>query len=122
MTGGTEGGGGKISSGHNTRWGREEVESMLSQRRWTDTDGTGVRAQLLAQKQIHQLESQAMTDVCKQELAPSAGASRRYLGGVAAALAELTSLSTARRDAGVVRARAADRGDVATRSTSTASR
>lgn len=59
MTGGTEGGGGKINSGHNTRWGREEVESMLSQRRWTDTDGTGVRAQLLAQKQIHQLESQA---------------------------------------------------------------
>jgi hypothetical protein len=60
VTGGTEGGGGKISSGHNTRWGREEVESMLSQRRWTDTDGTGVRAQLLAQKQIHQLESQAL--------------------------------------------------------------
>ena len=60
MTGGTEGGGGKASSAHNTRWGREEVESMLAQRRWTDTDGTGVRAQLLAQKQLHQLESQAL--------------------------------------------------------------
>lgn len=60
MTGGTEGGGGKGSSDHNTRWGREEVESMLSQRRWTDTDGTGVRAQLLAQKEIHQLESQGL--------------------------------------------------------------
>ena len=55
MTGGTEGGGGKISGGHNTRWGREEVESMLAQRRWSDTDGTGVRAQLLAQKEIHQM-------------------------------------------------------------------
>jgi hypothetical protein len=61
VTGGTEGGGGKIGGGQNTGWGREEeVESMLAQRRWTDTDGTGVRAQLLAQKQIHQLESQAL--------------------------------------------------------------
>jgi hypothetical protein len=57
VTGGTEGGGGKTSSGQNTRWGREEVESMLAQRRWTDTDGTGVRAQLLAQKELHQMES-----------------------------------------------------------------
>jgi hypothetical protein len=30
---------------------------MVSQRRW-DTDGTGVRAQLLAQKELHQLENQ----------------------------------------------------------------
>jgi hypothetical protein len=56
VTGGTEGGGGKTSSGHNTRWGREEVESMLAQRRRSYTDGTGVRAQLLAQKEIHQFE------------------------------------------------------------------
>jgi hypothetical protein len=60
VTGGTEGGGGKISGGDNTRWGREEVESMLAQRRWTDTDGTGVRAQLLAQKQLHQMESHTL--------------------------------------------------------------
>jgi len=46
VTGGTEGGG-------------QEVESMVAQHRWTDTDGTGVRAQLLAQKEIHQLESQS---------------------------------------------------------------
>ena len=58
MRGGTEGGGGKTSVGQNTRWGREEVESMLAERRWADTDGTGVRAQLLAQKEIHQLETQ----------------------------------------------------------------
>lgn len=61
MTGGTEGGGGKISGGDNTRWGREEVESMLAQRRWTDTDGTGVRAQLLAQKEIHQMALEGQT-------------------------------------------------------------
>ncbi len=34
---------------------------MLAQRRWTDTDGTGVRAQLLAQKELHQMESQPQT-------------------------------------------------------------
>ncbi len=47
MTGGSEG-------------RREEVASMLTQRSWTDTDGTGVRAQLLAQKQLHELESQTL--------------------------------------------------------------
>lgn len=31
---------------------------MVTQRRWTDTDGTGVRAQLLAQKELHEHESQ----------------------------------------------------------------
>lgn len=46
MTGGTE--------------GREGGESILAQRQWTDTDGTGVRAQLLAQKEIHQLQSQTL--------------------------------------------------------------
>lgn len=55
MRGGIEGGG-KTSGGQKTRWGHEEVESMLMQRRW-DTDGTGVRAQLLAQKELHQLQS-----------------------------------------------------------------
>lgn len=29
---------------------------MVTQRRWTDTDGTGVRAQLLAQKELHEHE------------------------------------------------------------------
>ena len=57
MRGGFEGGG-KTGGGQKTRWGHEEVESMVSQRRWTDTDGTGVRAQLLAQKELHQLENQ----------------------------------------------------------------
>ncbi len=57
MRGGTEGGGEKISGGRNTRWAREEVESMMMQRRW-DTDGTGVRAQLLAQKELHEMETQ----------------------------------------------------------------
>jgi len=60
VRGGTEGGGGKMITGQNTRWGQEEVESLLAQRRWTDIDGTGVRAQLLAQKELHQLESQAL--------------------------------------------------------------
>ncbi len=59
MRGGIEGGGEKIMGGEHTRWGREEVESMLTQRRWTDTDGTGVRAQLLAQKELHQMENQS---------------------------------------------------------------
>jgi len=58
VRGGTEGGGEKLSGGQNTRWGREEIESMVTQRRWTDTDGTGVRAQLLAQKELHQQETQ----------------------------------------------------------------
>jgi hypothetical protein len=60
VRGGTEGGGEKFTGGRNTRWGEEEIESMVSQRRWTDTDGTGVRAQLLAQKELHQMESQAL--------------------------------------------------------------
>jgi hypothetical protein len=30
---------------------------MLAERKWTDTDGTGVRAQLLAQKQLYQMAS-----------------------------------------------------------------
>lgn len=58
MRGGTEGGGEKLRGGRNTRWEREEIESMVTQRRWTDTDGAGVRAQLLAQKELHQLECQ----------------------------------------------------------------
>ena len=59
MRGGIEGGG-KTSGGQKTRWGHEEVESMDTQRRWMDTDGTGVRAQLLAQKELHQMESHAL--------------------------------------------------------------
>lgn len=50
MRGGTEGGGAR--GGRNTRWQREEVESMWYR------DADGVRAELLAQKEIHQMEIQ----------------------------------------------------------------
>ena len=44
----------------NTRWQSEDVEAMLGSRRWGGArEGEGVRAELLAQKAIHESESHA---------------------------------------------------------------
>jgi hypothetical protein len=50
--------GGAKGGGRNTRWQREEVESMLMHQRWGDGvhDGDGVRAELLAQKELYEME------------------------------------------------------------------
>ena len=68
MRGGFEGGSSRGAGGanrtvagrSNTRWQREDLESMSGNRRWRagETDCEGVRAQLLAQKAIHESESQ----------------------------------------------------------------
>jgi len=41
---------------------------MMMQRRW-DTDGTGVRAQLLAQKELHEMQSQLNNQPWRHPLA-----------------------------------------------------
>jgi hypothetical protein len=51
VRGGGEGG---TEGGETAGWQREELDSMLLERKW----GEGVRAELLAQKAAHQMESQ----------------------------------------------------------------
>ena len=55
MRGGAESG--ARGGGQNARWQREDVESMLLHRRWGDGehDSDGVRAELLAQKEIYEM-------------------------------------------------------------------
>jgi hypothetical protein len=66
VRGGTEGGLGRGAGGvtgtavdtANTRWQREDLESMLASKNGgAERDGDGVRAELLAQKAIYELES-----------------------------------------------------------------
>jgi hypothetical protein len=49
---------GARGGGRNTRWQREDVESMLMHRKWGagEHDGDGVRAELLAQKEIYEMQ------------------------------------------------------------------
>ena len=53
---GAEGG----TGGARSRWQREELDSMLLERKWGggDRDGDGVRAELLAQKALYRMENQ----------------------------------------------------------------
>jgi hypothetical protein len=59
VRGGTGGGAGAARGGSNTRWQREDLESMLATRKWgeLDREADGVRAELLAQKAIYESES-----------------------------------------------------------------
>jgi hypothetical protein len=68
VRGGIEGGSSRGAGGakrtvagrSNTRWQREDLESLSGTRKWGagDNDCEGVRAQLLAQKAIYESESQ----------------------------------------------------------------
>jgi hypothetical protein len=60
VRGGAEGGERGTRGGQNTRWQREAVESLWLHRKSADIerDAEGVRAELLAQKAIYDMESQ----------------------------------------------------------------